>query len=157
MSKVSPTARTLAECRKRGWIAQVVEQTIPRTFIKRDFLGCIDIIAITPSKVQIASPCCVMHAPYSGESFTCRTCGKTNAVEPSRIVGIQATSNNGGNHSARVQKILAEPRASAWLGTGAKIAVWSWAKRGARGKRKTWALREEWIMASENGIAWSET
>lgn len=43
---MSPTARTLAECRKRGWIAQVVEQTIPRTFIKRDLFGCIDIIAV---------------------------------------------------------------------------------------------------------------
>ena len=48
MAKTSPTARTLAECRKRGWTAQVVEQTIPRTFIKRDLFGVIDIIAVTP-------------------------------------------------------------------------------------------------------------
>lgn len=45
---MTPTARTLAECRKRGWTAQVVEQTIPRTFIKRDLFGVIDIIALTP-------------------------------------------------------------------------------------------------------------
>ncbi len=51
MSKPSPTARSLAECRKRGWLAQVVEQTIPHTFIKRDFLGCIDIIAITDTGI----------------------------------------------------------------------------------------------------------
>ena len=44
---LSPTARTLAECRRRGWIAQVVEQTIPRTFIKRDLFGVIDIVAVT--------------------------------------------------------------------------------------------------------------
>ncbi len=43
----SPTSRTLQECRRRGWIAQVVEQTIPHTFIKRDLFGIIDIIAIT--------------------------------------------------------------------------------------------------------------
>ncbi len=43
---MTPTARTLAECRKRGWRAQVVEQTIPHTFIKRDLFGCIDIIAL---------------------------------------------------------------------------------------------------------------
>ena len=48
---MTPTARTLAECRKRGWIAQVVEQTIPRTFIKRDLFGVIDIIAITPNGI----------------------------------------------------------------------------------------------------------
>ena len=46
--RVTPTARTLAECRKRGWDAQVVEQTIPHTFIKRDLFGVIDIVAITP-------------------------------------------------------------------------------------------------------------
>lgn len=44
---MTPTARTLVECRKRGWDAQVVEQTIPRTFIKRDLFGVIDIVAIT--------------------------------------------------------------------------------------------------------------
>lgn len=48
---MTPTARTLAECRKRGWIAQVVEQTIPRTFIKRDLFGCIDIVAVTPEGI----------------------------------------------------------------------------------------------------------
>ena len=49
--RVSPTARSLAELRKRGWPAQVVEQTIPRTFIKRDLFGCIDIIALTPEGI----------------------------------------------------------------------------------------------------------
>ena len=48
---MSPTARTLRECRRRGWIAQVVEQTVPKTFIKRDFLGVIDVIAITPDGI----------------------------------------------------------------------------------------------------------
>lgn len=43
---MTPTARTLLELRKRGWLAQVVEQTIPHTFIKRDLFGCIDIIAL---------------------------------------------------------------------------------------------------------------
>lgn len=46
-SGMSPTARTLAECRKRGWIAQVVEQTLGRTFIKRDLFGAIDVLAVT--------------------------------------------------------------------------------------------------------------
>jgi hypothetical protein len=34
---------------------------------------------------------------------------------------------------------------NAWLGAGAFLAVWSWSKRGARGKRKLWSLREEEI------------
>ena len=32
--------------RSQGYIAEVVEKTIPHTFIKRDFLGFIDIIAV---------------------------------------------------------------------------------------------------------------
>jgi hypothetical protein len=105
----SPTQRTLAECRKRGWPAQVVEQTIPRTFIKRDLFGCIDIVAI--------------------------------ARDTSRIVGIQVTS--GTNHAARMAKARAEPRVQAWVAAGGVFEVWSWAKRGARGKRKAWTLRVE--------------
>jgi hypothetical protein len=112
---MSPTARTLAECKRRGWIAQVVEQTIPRTFIKRDLFGIIDIIAITDQ------------GPLS------------------EIIGIQVTS--GTNHAARVAKARREPRLSAWLGGGARFEVWSWSKRGARGKRKAWTLREEYIVS----------
>ena len=113
MSKTSPTARTLAECKKRGWTAQVVEQTIPRTFIKRDLFGIIDILAITPDG----------------------------------LLGIQATS--GTNHSARIAKARQEPRLATWLRAGAHFAVWSWAKRGDRGKRKLWALREESVYESD--------
>jgi hypothetical protein len=43
---MSPTARTLAECRKRGWTAQVVERRIPGRFISVDLFGVIDIVAI---------------------------------------------------------------------------------------------------------------
>lgn len=110
MAKTSPTQRTLAECRKRGYVAQTVEQTIPRTFIKRDLFGCIDIIAITPKG----------------------------------ILGIQATGGTG-NHAHRIAKIKAEPRIAKWIAAGARMAVWSWNKRGARGETKRWTLREEEI------------
>lgn len=46
MGRPSPTARTLALLRSEGWIAQVVEQTIPTTYIKRDLFHCLDIVAI---------------------------------------------------------------------------------------------------------------
>lgn len=41
------TAHALAECRKRGWDADKVEQRLPRCFITRDLFGCIDILAMT--------------------------------------------------------------------------------------------------------------
>jgi hypothetical protein len=119
---VTPTARTLAECRKRGWIAQVVEQTIPKTFIKRDLFGVIDIIAVCPPGHY-----------EDGEGPLYSSTGV--------IIGIQATS--GSNHSARISKAKAEPRLAAWIGAGARFEIWSWAKQGGRGKRKTWILRVE--------------
>jgi hypothetical protein len=107
VSKPTPTTRTLAECKRRGWTAQVVEQTIPYSFIKRDLFGIIDILALTENG----------------------------------ILGIQATS--GTNHSARITKARAEPRLATWLARGGSFEVWSFAKRGERGKRKTWTLRVE--------------
>lgn len=116
---MTPSARALAEAKRRGWTAQVVEQTIRipggRTF-KRDLLGCIDIIALTGAG----------------------------------ILGIQVTS--GSNSAARVAKILAEPRMKLWLEAGARLAVWSYSKRGAKGKRKVWALREVEVEAEAFGI-----
>jgi len=110
---MSPTQRTLAECKRRGWPANVVEQRVPRVFITRDLFNCIDIVAIAD------------HA----------------------ILGIQATS--GTNHAARRAKILAEPRALQWLQAGARFEVWSWSKRGPRGKRKLWTLRVQEIRVED--------
>lgn len=47
----SPTQRALAECKKRGWTAQVVERW--NTWAKKriDLFGCIDIVAITPTGI----------------------------------------------------------------------------------------------------------
>lgn len=43
---MSPTARSLAWLRSYGWTAQVVEQTLPRCFIKRDLFGLADIACL---------------------------------------------------------------------------------------------------------------
>jgi hypothetical protein len=144
---MSPTARTLAECKRRGWIAQVVEQTIPRTFIKRDLFGIIDVIAVTPATTLIGGLCCVYKRPYDAMSGTwkCVECGTVNDTVPGQTIGIQATSST--NHSARVSKARQEPRLAVWLGAGNAFEVWSWAKRGAKGKRKVWTLREEQIVS----------
>lgn len=40
------TARTLAHCRKQGWLPWKVEQTIPKTFIKRDMYGFLDVVVL---------------------------------------------------------------------------------------------------------------
>lgn len=47
----SPSARTLAECRKRGWIAQVVERFNSYTNRLVDLFGVIDVVVITPTGI----------------------------------------------------------------------------------------------------------
>ena len=51
---MSPTARTLAKLRQSGWVAEVVEKTIPRINIKKDLFNCIDIIAIRENRPVLA-------------------------------------------------------------------------------------------------------
>lgn len=113
--KATPTtARTLAECRRRGWIAGVVERRIPfpkPQGTKFDFLGVIDVIAVEPGRIG--------------------------------SVGIQSTTNTGGHHAKHRDKILAESRALSWVEAQNRLELWTWAKQGAAGKAKRWTLRIE--------------
>ena len=45
--------------------------------------------------------------------------------------------------AARRAKIHAEPKAKLWKAAGGMILLHGWAKRGPRGKRKTWQVTEE--------------
>jgi hypothetical protein len=104
---VTPTARSLAELRKRGYLAGVVERHNVFSRKKSDLFGFLDVVA----------------------------------VRDGEILGIQATS--GSNVSARIAKIRAAAELPIVLSSGMRIAVWGWAKRGKRNKRKVWTLREE--------------
>jgi hypothetical protein len=155
---VSATAKSLHECKRRGWIAQTVEQTIPHTFIKRDLFGVIDIIAVQPPSQRIGDICCVYKRPYIGASepgsYTCPTCGVTNDMKLGAIIGIQACA--GASHAARRDKILAEPRMLQWLKAGGQLQLWSWSKRGQRDARKLWTLRTEDFRVEQFECATSE-
>jgi hypothetical protein len=56
-------------------------------------------------------------------------------------LAVQATSGTG--HAARRKKSVAEPRLKLWLEAPARFEIWSWSKKGPRGKRKVWTLRRE--------------
>jgi hypothetical protein len=59
-------------------------------------------------------------------------------------LAVQTTS--GANCAKRLAKILACPSAGFWLAsTTRKIVIHGWAKRGPRGKRKTWDCREMFL------------
>lgn len=57
------------------------------------------------------------------------------------VLVVQATT--GSNHAARRTKLEAAGFIQLWKGAGAVLEVWSWAKLGPRGSRKTWTLRRE--------------
>lgn len=53
----SPTQRTLAECRRRGWQCQVVEKWVPQSRKRIDLFGVIDIVAITENGILGIQAC----------------------------------------------------------------------------------------------------
>ena len=67
-------------------------------------------------------------------------------LEGGKIIGVQSTGPSG--HAEHRRKILAEPRAVAWLRSGGRIWLVSWrkllVKRG--GKARTWQPRKEDII-----------
>lgn len=54
----SPTQLSLKYLRDLGYMAEVVEKTIPHTFIKKDLFGFIDIIAIKPGTTGVLGVQC---------------------------------------------------------------------------------------------------
>lgn len=117
---MTPTARCLKELRDQGYDAEVVERRLPRCFVTKDLFGFADIIYIVPPFV----------GPWKGN-----------------IVLVQVTS--GPHHAARKAKILAEPRAIRWIKAGGLIELWSYSKKGAKGKRKLWECRKEQIVETD--------
>ena len=71
------------------------------------------------------------------------------AIQGSKLLAIQSTS--GSNHNARVAKAMAEPRLKFYIGTSNLFEIWSWTKKGPRGKRKTWQVRVEQLTLDLNG------
>ena len=57
MASKSPTARTLEELRKRGYLAQVVEYRVPRINVLRDLYGFIDVLGIKQGEVVGIQAC----------------------------------------------------------------------------------------------------
>lgn len=57
------------------------------------------------------------------------------------VLAVQVTSRS--NAASRVSKVRANESFPAWLASGGRAEVWSWAKQGPRGKRKVWNLKRE--------------
>ena len=127
--KTSPTQRSLAFLRKSGFTACIVEKFLPaRGGMK--FPRRIDAFGF-------------------GDLLACR--GNTGHVSfrdgpnslPSQIVLVQTTTAvHMADHRA---KILAIPEFYKWKEAGGLVLLHGWSKKGPRGKRKLWQVREEFL------------
>jgi len=117
----SPTSRTLALLRKEGWTAEVTERWNPHSKTRKDLGGGIDVLA--------------WHA------------GSKHGHFPGEIMGVQACA--GASHATRKTKLLKEPKMALWLCARGRLEVWSWSKKGARGKRKLWEVRREELKLAD--------
>jgi hypothetical protein len=67
------------------------------------------------------------------------------------LMAIQATSD--ANHSHRVTKAIADPNVRNWLDGGVAFYIYSWGKKGPRGKRKVWKVKiTQLITNADNSI-----
>jgi hypothetical protein len=127
----SATERSLKECKRRGFVAGVVERWIPvagnwKQGKRVDLFGIIDVVAVS---------------------------------EVAGIIGLQSTT--AGGHTAHIRALKLEPKASSlklWLQSGGRFMVWSWGKRpsqkkdGSRGVDR-WKLRQQEAVLQEGEVA----
>lgn len=116
---MSPTQRSLAHLRKEGWTVCVVEKFNSFCKIRIDAFGFGDLLAIRPATTDCTG------------------------AKIAQIALVQATADNGGHMANRRTKILSLAESAEWKRAGGIILLHAWGKKGARGERKTWQLREE--------------
>lgn len=110
------TQRSIAHLKKLGWVVASVEKWLPpRGEMK--FGVRQDVFGF-------------------GDLLACHPVEK-------KIALVQVTASSGGVFMQHWRKIAGEPRAALWKQSGGQIYLHGWAKRGERGKRKVWTLREE--------------
>jgi len=123
MSKTSPTQRSLAYAKKQGFIAAVVEKWNPHMRIRQDLFGFADLIVLD------GKPGSALWQVTTGANVSKRLTKMTDTTEEKAV---------------RIyDKVIA------WLKAGNRIEIHGWAKKGPRGKRKTWQLRIIKIRSSE--------
>lgn len=67
------------------------------------------------------------------------------AIGRGETIGVQPTSDNGGNFSNHVKKVKASPYYQQLKESGWLLVVHAWGNKGARGKPKMISLREEFV------------
>ena len=77
-----------------------------------------------------------------GDLLACRVLPACEFRGPAgQIALIQTTDHS--SFSKRKDKLLALPEVAQWKAAGGIVLLHGWGKRGPRGKRKLWTLRQE--------------
>jgi hypothetical protein len=111
-----PTQRSLAHFRKNGWTVCIVEKWVPPRGTMK-FGRRIDAFGF-------------------GDLLACRV-----SDGHGEIALIQTTDHT--SFSKHRDKLLALPEVWQWKLAGGIVLLHGWGKRGPRGQRKVWTLREE--------------
>ena len=150
--KTNATQRSLKVLRENGWTAHIVEKFLPARgtmkFPRRiDAFGIGDILAFRPP----VGPKLTYHHDGGNEHYHDYEKGGIFSIEegekllksvlPGCIALVQCCP--GASHAEHKAKILAIPEFHGWKLAGGRVFLQSWTKKGARGARKTWQMREE--------------
>ena len=125
---MTPTQRSTHYLRKQGFIVCRVEQTLHMPGRpwgnKKDAFGFRDLLAMSDEGIALVQVTSSDHVSH-------------------RVNKIRGVPTDLNDPKAVREAIDIAVNARAWQRAGGKIFVHGWAKRGPRGKRKVWTLREE--------------
>lgn len=123
--------RSREELRRQGYATWITEKPYnPYTKKRQDLFNLMDLVAIRSDLVGVLG---VQACGEDVQEHICKVLGKgqdTNAdfIPPNSYVRV-------------------------WLQAQNRFFIWAWRKRGERGKRKTWELREiEFILEGGNVV-----
>ena len=121
--------RSKEELRRQGFVTWITEKPYnPYTKRREDLFNLFDLIAIRwdcPGVTGI------------------QACGEDMAAHVRKVLEGYTTSQG--------LEIPANPYIRVWLQAGNKAFLWGWTKRGDRGKRKVWTLREVEFVIGPSG------
>ena len=126
----SPTERTLAEVRSRGWYASPCEAW------RRAGARC-----VSCDMSLDAETCPTCGKPAEPIWYRCDFLGFADVLAMPIMLLIQTTVR--GSHATRVSKILQERQEAAWywLSGGGQIEVWSWGRLSRPINGRWWRLK----------------
>lgn len=103
----SPTARSLAECKKRGWTAQVVEKWNPHAKVRQDLFNVIDIVALTDTGILGIQACA--GASHAARAAKMRAEPKTLAwLKSGGVLTVWSWAKRGGRNERKIWTLREE-------------------------------------------------